>query len=196
MLPLTEAERQRLLELARQALEESVRHNRLPATEESEGALREPCGAFVTLRKSRQLRGCIGVVEALKPLYQTVQECALAAALHDPRFQRVEPDELPGLRIEVSVLSPLAEVTPDQVEVGRHGLLVSLGERRAVLLPQVAVEWKWDARRFLEETCLKAGLPKSAWQGGARIQAFTTQAFGEPLAVEYSPPRTADGGRQ
>ena len=196
MLPLTEAERQRLLELARQALEASVRHNDLPAAEEPEEALREPCGAFVTLRKSRQLRGCIGVVEALKPLYQTVQECALAAALRDPRFQPVEPDELPELRIEVSVLSPLAEVTPDQVEVGRHGLLVSLGERRGVLLPQVAVEWKWDARRFLEETCLKAGLPKTAWQGGARIQAFTTQAFGEPLAAEYLPPRTADGGRQ
>ena len=195
MLPLTEAERQRLLELARQALEASVRHNDLPAAEEPEGALREPCGAFVTLRKSRQLRGCIGVVEALKPLYKTVQECALAAALRDPRFQPVEPDELPELRIEVSVLSPLAEVTPDQVEVGRHGLLVSLGERRGVLLPQVAVEWKWDARRFLEETCLKAGLPKSAWQGGAKIQAFTTQAFGEPLAVENSPPRAAGGGR-
>ena len=193
MLPLNEAERQRLLELARQALEASVRHNDLPAAEEPEGALREPCGAFVTLRKSRQLRGCIGVVEALKPLYQTVQECALAAALHDPRFQPVEPDELPELRIEVSVLSPLVEVTPDQIEVGRHGLLVSLGERRGVLLPQVAVEWKWDGRRFLEETCLKAGLPKSAWQGGAKIQAFTTQAFGE-LAVEYSPPRTAAGG--
>ena len=183
MLPLTEAERQRLLELARQTLEESVRHHRLPAAEEPEGGLCEPCGAFVTLRKSRQLRGCIGVVEALKPLYQTVQECALAAALHDPRFQPVEPDELPELRIEVSVLSPLVDVTADQIEVGRHGLLVSLGERRGVLLPQVAVEWKWDARRFLEETCLKASLPRSAWQGGARIQAFTAQAFGEPLAV-------------
>jgi AmmeMemoRadiSam system protein A len=193
MSPLTEADQGRLLRLARQALEESVRYDRLPTVKEAGGALQEERGAFVTLRKLRQLRGCIGVVEAFKPLYQTVLECTRAAALHDPRFSPVTPEELPEVRMEVSVLSPPAELAPDQIEVGRHGLLVSLGEQRGVLLPQVAVEWKWDRRRFLEETCRKAGLPKSAWQYGARIEAFTAQTFGEPLEAEVSSPGFAKG---
>lgn len=180
MLPLSEAEQQFLLRLARRALEESVRGNSLPQVEVPPGPLREKCGAFVTLHKMGRLRGCIGYIESLKPLYQTVCECAVAAALHDPRFDPVTPEELPSLHVEVSVLSPLVEVKPDQVEVGRHGLLISRGFQRGVLLPQVPVEWKWNREQFLEETCLKAGLPPDAWQHGAKIQAFTAQVFGEP----------------
>jgi AmmeMemoRadiSam system protein A len=180
MLPLSEADQQLLLRLARRALEESVCYDRLPEVEVPPGPLCEKCGAFVTLHQMGRLRGCIGYIESLKPLYQTVAECAMAAALHDPRFDRVTPEELPSLHVEISVLSPLVEITPDKVEVGRHGLLISRGGRRGVLLPQVAVEWKWNREQFLEETCLKAGLPPDAWRHGARIQAFTAQVFGEP----------------
>ena len=186
---LTEAEQQVLLRAAREALEESVRHHRLAKIEDPPGALRERCGAFVTLRQRGRLRGCIGYVEALKPLFTTVRECAMAAALRDPRFDPVTPEELSSLRVEVSVLSRLADIAPEQIEIGRHGLLISSGVRRGLLLPQVAVEWKWNRGRFLEETCLKAGLPPDAWQHDARIQAFTAQIFEEPSRhADSSPP--------
>jgi len=186
MLPLSDADQDRLLRLARKALEESVRDYELPDVEEPMGALREHCGAFVTLWKAGRLRGCIGYIEARKPLYQTVRESVLSAALRDPRFDPVDPEELPLLRLEISVLSPLFDISPHQIEVGRHGLMVSQGSQRGVLLPQVAVEWKWDRERFLEETCMKAGLPPDAWQRGARIQAFTAQVFGAPVRGERS----------
>jgi uncharacterized protein (TIGR00296 family) len=109
----------------------------------------------------------------------------MAAALHDPRFSPVSAKELSALRLEISVLSPLEDIAPEQVEVGRHGLLVSRGGQRGLLLPQVAVEWEWDGEHFLAETCLKAGLPPDAWQHGARIQAFTAQVFKESLQRTY-----------
>jgi AmmeMemoRadiSam system protein A len=180
MSQLTDAEKRRLLELARTALEEAVRCGRLSEVAEPSEALRTPCGAFVTLYKGKQLRGCIGHIDALRPLYLTVRECAAAAALEDPRFDPVTPAELPSLRLDISILSLLEDIAPDQVEVGRHGLLISRGARRGLLLPQVAVEWNWDREQFLEETCLKAGLPPNAWRHGARIQAFTAQVLEEP----------------
>lgn len=179
MLPLTEADQQRLLWLARQALDECVRHDRLAEMEETSAALGEKCGAFVSLHKGSRLRGCIGYVEAVKPLYQTVRECARAAALHDPRFDPVSSEELPLLRVEISILSPLFEISPEQIEVGKHGLLISRGVQRGLLLPQVAVEWKWDRERLLEETSTKAGLASDAWRHGAKIQGFTAQVFAE-----------------
>ena len=180
MLRLTDAEKDRLLELARDALEEAVRVGGVSEIAEPAEALRTPCGAFVTLTKGKRLRGCIGHIEAIKPLYATVRECARAAALDDPRFDPVTPSELPSLHLEISILSPLLDVVPEQVEVGRHGLLISRWARRGLLLPQVAVEWNWDREQFLEETCLKAGLPADAWRHGARIQAFTAQILKEP----------------
>ena len=180
MCQLRDADQQVLLRLARQALEERVRYRRLSKIPEPQGRLCARCGAFVTLEKAGRLRGCIGYIEAVRPLYQTVRECAAAAALHDPRFSPVTPDELDFLHLEISVLSPLTEVRPEQIEVGRHGLLISMGLQRGLLLPQVAVEWKWDRERFLAETCLKAGLPSNAWSHGATLQAFTAQIFGEP----------------
>jgi len=191
MWQLSEAEQQELLRVARQALEESVRHHRLSKVEEHQGPLGEKCGAFVTLHKAGRLRGCIGYVEAVRPLCQTVRECARAAALEDPRFSPVTPDELGSLRLEISALSPLTEIRPEQVEVGRHGLLISRGFQRGLLLPQVPVEWKWDRERFLSETCLKAGLPTDAWKHGATIQAFTAQVFSEPEGLES--PLAAEG---
>ncbi|MGD0008559.1 MAG: AmmeMemoRadiSam system protein A [Terriglobia bacterium] len=188
MLQLTDAEKQRLLDLARKALEEVVRLGRMSEPAEPAGALQTPCGAFVTLYKGRRLRGCIGLVEARRPLYATVRECARAAALDDPRFDPVAPAELLSLRLEISILSPLADVAPQDVEVGRHGLLISRGAQRGLLLPQVAVEWNWEREQFLEETCLKAGLPADAWQHGARIQAFTAQVLKEPSKRAHASP--------
>jgi AmmeMemoRadiSam system protein A len=186
VLPLTEADEQELLRLARDALEEGVRLGRLSEVEAPPGVLRDHCGAFVTLHKHASLRGCIGYVEPLKPLYKTVRECAHAAATRDPRFEPVTPEELPDLRLEISILSRLEEVSPDRVLVGQHGLLISRGFQRGLLLPQVALHFKWDRQRFLEETCLKAGLPPDAWQHGASIQVFTARVFGEERKLANS----------
>jgi len=179
MSSLTDDDKQLLLRLARQALEEATRYHRLSEIEPPEGPVREKCGAFVTLHKGKRLRGCIGYVEPIKPLYQTVRECAMAAALHDPRFEPVRPEEAPALTVEISALSRLFDIEPERVEVGRHGLLISQGGARGLLLPQVPVEWGWDRETFLRETCLKAGLRPDAWRHRARIQAFTAEVFSE-----------------
>ena len=179
MLPLAEEQGRILLGVARQALAEVVAGRSLSEPGECSGVLVERLGAFVTLRVGGALRGCIGQVETVAPLVRTVAECAAAAALQDPRFPPVSSAELGSLNIEVSVLSPLVDIDPGEIEMGRHGLLISSGLRRGLLLPQVPLEWGWDRWRFLEETCLKAGLPKDAWQHGARVQGFTTQIFSE-----------------
>jgi AmmeMemoRadiSam system protein A len=99
--------------------------------------------------------------------------------LDDPRFPPVTPAEAPHLKIGISVLSPLQPIRPEEVVVGRHGLVVTQGNRRGLLLPQVPIEWKWDRETFLSQTCLKAGLPADAWQHGAQLQGFTAEVFGE-----------------
>jgi AmmeMemoRadiSam system protein A len=181
MPPLTEEDRKILLRLARQALEEGVcGASELKELPHPAPALVEPRGAFVTLRKQGELRGCIGHVQTSAPLYKTVQECAVAAALSDPRFRPVAPDEAPLLHMEISVLSTPEEIAPDQVVIGVHGLIITRGWRRGLLLPQVPVTWNWNRVQFLEETCLKAGLPIDAWKKGARIEAFTAEVFEEP----------------
>ena len=186
MLQLTDDQKDRLLELARTALEEAVRSGKVSEVTKPAEGLETPCGAFVTLTRRGRLRGCIGHVEAARPLYATVRECARAAALYDPRFDPVTPAELSSLHIEISILSPLVDIAPHEVEIGRHGLLISRGGRRGLLLPQVAEEWNWNREQFLQETCMKAGLPADAWQHGARIQAFTAQILKEPSAPARS----------
>ena len=141
--------------------------------------LAEKRGAFVTLHRAGQLRGCVGFVQPARGLYSTIIEAALAAAFHDPRFPPVTEEEATDLQVEISVLSPLRPIAPQEVVVGRHGLVVSRGSRRGLLLPQVAVEQQWDAAIFLEQTCLKAGLPPDAWKQGATLQAFTAEVFGD-----------------
>ena len=188
MLPLTETDQQTLLRIAREALVGYLDLAVIPKFPEPGEALRQRCGAFVTLRKGKNLRGCIGVTEGIKPLYITVGECAVWAALHDRRFPPVMKSEVKGLRLEISVLSPLMEIAPQDIEVGRHGLIISRGDMRGLLLPQVPVEWNWDRERFLNETCRKAGLPPDAWRQGARIQAFTAQVFEEAHPARSSHP--------
>ena len=116
----------------------------------------------------------------MTPLYRTVAESARGAAFDDSRFPPVTRDEAPELQVSLSVLSPPQPIQPDQVEIGRHGLLISLGHCRGLLLPQVPVEHGWDRIAFLEQTCRKAGLPPDAWQTGAKLEAFTAEIFGDP----------------
>lgn len=179
MLPLTDADQRVLLLIARRALDEQIRKITAARPAEVPQSLERPGGAFVTLHRSGTLRGCIGHVEASGPLYQTVYECAVSAALHDPRFEPVTSEEVPALQIEISALSPLTDAVPADVQIGVHGIMVSLGARRGLLLPQVATERSWDRVHFLEQTCVKAGLAADAWQRGARIQIFTAQVFSE-----------------
>lgn len=175
---LDAAERKALLGIARRALEGYLRDGKVPR-EAPEGKLAAPGAAFVTLMKRGRLRGCIGYTEAVAPLFRVVQECAVAAATEDPRFPRVSPGETSEIRLEISVLTPLFPIRPEEVEVGRHGLLVSQGRMRGLLLPQVPVEQGWDRETFLDQTCGKAGLPPSAWRHGATLQGFTAEVFGE-----------------
>lgn len=149
----------------------------LPANE----ALHRPGGAFVTLHRGSRLRGCIGQLPAREPLVEVVAHCARSAALEDPRFSPVRPEEIADIEIEISVLSPLEDITPEKIEAGTHGLVVSRGWQRGVLLPQVATQFGWTAEKFLEETCAKAGLDRTAWRDSeTRVQAFTAEVFGEP----------------
>lgn len=183
-MSLTSAERARLLALARAAVEGCVAGTPQVSPRELEAAEAGPLaaarGAFVTLRKRGRLRGCIGYVEPRTSLASAVVENARHAARSDPRFPAVTPDELPELSIEISALTPLVPLRrPEEVVVGRHGLLVSQGGLRGLLLPQVATEHGLDAEQFLGETCRKAGLPRDAWRQGAQVSTFEAEVFGE-----------------
>jgi AmmeMemoRadiSam system protein A len=171
-------ERELLLRLAHRSIESALEGRSIAANPPT-AHLAEPRGAFVTLHLLGQLRGCIGYVVPTQSLYATVAEAARAAAFEDPRFPPVAPAEAPHLKIEISVLSPLQPIRPEEVVVGLHGLVVSQGNRRGLLLPQVPIEWNWDRETFLAQSCLKAGLPPDAWQHGAQLQAFTAEVFGE-----------------
>ncbi len=171
-------ERRILLELAHRSIETALADQPIDNTAPTEH-LAQPRGAFTTLHLFGALRGCIGYVLPTGSLYQTVVETARAAAFDDPRFQPVTEDEAPYLKIEISVLSISRPIRPEQVEVGKHGLIVTAGMRRGLLLPQVPLEWDWDRETFLSQTCVKAGLPPDAWLRGAEIQAFTAEVFGE-----------------
>lgn len=171
-------ERRILLQLAHRSIANALAQQGIDTTAPS-GHLAEARGAFTTLHLFEKLRGCIGYVLPSGSLFQTVAETARAAAFDDPRFQPVTQDEAPQLKIEISVLSVPRPIRPEAIEVGRHGLIITAGMRRGLLLPQVPVEWGWDRETFLAQTCVKAGLAPNAWQRGAEIQAFTAEVFGE-----------------
>src|SRR5258705_2992549 len=169
-----------LLDLARRAISTAVIEKRILDIPPYSAALAHPARAFVTLHRDSKLRGCVGQVESSGPLADTVASAAISAALHDSRFPEVQADELERLEIEISVLSVPEPILPEAIVIGLHGLLVVNGEKRGVLLPQVAGERKWSAQQFLEETCNKAGLPPDAWrEGSTRILAFTAEVFSE-----------------
>jgi uncharacterized protein len=174
----SEEERSALLNLAHRAIAAELSAEKLDVKAPTRH-LAELRSAFTTLHLEGQLRGCVGYLAASLPLYRTVAETAVAAAFHDTRFHPVSTREASHLKIEISVLSPLRLIAPEEIEVGKHGLVVSLAERRGLLLPQVPVEREWDAMRFLEQTCCKAGLPPDAWKRGITLEAFTAEVFGE-----------------
>ena len=163
--PLSATEKEQLLKIARQTLETHLAGEDVPVVEVEPGVLTEQRGAFVTLNKQGQLRGCIGYIQPVKPLAQAVQEMAIAAATKDMRFKPVEKEELEDIEIEISVLSRLEKVKKtDEIKIGRDGLYIVKGRQGGLLLPQVATDNKWDRKEFLENVCYKAGLPKDAWK--------------------------------
>jgi AmmeMemoRadiSam system protein A len=176
----SDTDRRALLRTARDAISARVLQSAPPVLELT-GALGRPAGAFVTLHKHGELCGCIGRVEATAPLVRVVAECAVAAATEDSRFPPITASEVEELAVEISVLGPLeALATFDDFEVGRHGLVVGVGWKRGLLLPQVAVERHWDRETFLAQTCHKAGLARDAWKTVADVWRFEAEVFGEP----------------
>lgn len=188
MPSLSESDRRSLLELARRAITESVLFQKPLENGPAGGVFSLKRGAFVTIHFRGRLRGCIGIVEAYEPLGDSIARCAASAALHDPRFSPVRAEELSHLHIEISLLSPLEPIHPETIEIGRHGLIISHGERRGLLLPQVATEHKLTREQFLEETCRKAGLPPKAWQEPeTKIEGFTCEVFAEQVPESELP---------
>ena len=171
-------ERRHLLKLAHDAVDAAVNQRDLSLPLFAPH-LSEPRGAFTTLYRQGELRGCVGYVLPVVPLYRTVAESAKAAALDDMRFNPVTADEVPHIEVVLSILSPLVPIRPEHVEIGRHGLVVTLGFHRGLLLPQVPLEHGWDRETFISQTCHKAGLPLDAWQHGATLEAFTAEVFGD-----------------
>ncbi len=176
---LSDEDRAELHKIARAVIEQRSRGQSTPHFSPSSERLNEGSGAFVCVYKKGMLRGCIGSLEGDTPLYETVKEMAEAAAFRDPRFRPVTEDELPYLDIELSVLTPLKRIEkPEEIEVGRDGILIRKGYYSGLLLPQVAAERHWDRVTFLQETCRKAGLPKDAWrETDAEIYVFSADVF-------------------
>ncbi len=176
---LMETQREELLALARTTLKVYLENKTIPPYETDDPALTRRSGAFVTLKEGSELRGCIGHTRADQPLYQVVQQTAVSAATGDSRFPPLTPEELAGVTVEISVLSPFRRVTDvEQVQVGSHGLMVFKDGRQGLLLPQVPVEQGWGRMQFLDNLCLKAGLPEDCWREGATLYAFTAVVFG------------------
>jgi AmmeMemoRadiSam system protein A len=180
-MDLSTADKQLLLQVARDSIAAQLQGKAAAPVKASAPVLAEPRGAFVSLHRRGQLRGCIGYIEALKPLLQTVQEMAPAAAFQDPRFSPLQADELADLEIEISVLTPMRLIkSTDEIEVGKHGLYIIRGLSRGLLLPQVATQYHWDRQAFLEHTCNKAGLPPDAWQDPkTQIYTFRAEIFSD-----------------
>jgi len=174
----SDEERRWLLRLAHQSVRSAVTGQTLQAPE-STPHLREPRGAFTTLHEDGLLRGCVGFVFAVEPLERAIRKTARMAALEDTRFSPVVESELERLQLEISVLSPMVEIAPQDVLVGLHGLMVTWKNQRGLLLPQVAQEQQWDRETFLQQTCHKAGLSPDAWKHGIKLEAFTAEVFGE-----------------
>ncbi len=175
----SESDRQLLLRIAREAMAAHVGGGPAPRSDEPRLASRRG-GAFVTLHNAGELRGCIGHIEPGDRLTDVVARCAVAACSADPRFPAVTAAELPHVVIELSLLGPLEAMDEAAgIEVGRHGLVVEQGWHRGLLLPQVAIEWKWDRDTFLAQTCHKAGLPRDAWKHGAKLWRFEAEVFAE-----------------
>jgi AmmeMemoRadiSam system protein B/AmmeMemoRadiSam system protein A len=179
---LSASDKKTLLGLARQAIADGLKGKQLNLDpSQYKGVLAEKRGAFVTITIDGDLRGCIGYIRAYKPLYETIAEMAVQAAFHDPRFEPLSARELDSIELEISVLTPMILITdPGEIKVGRDGLYIVKGYASGLLLPQVAVDYNWDRDTFLNQTCLKAGIPPGTWkQKGMEIYKFQADIFGE-----------------
>jgi AmmeMemoRadiSam system protein A len=179
-MDLTEEDKNTLAYIVKKTIQCKLDQKILPVFQVVSEPVKENRGAFVTLKKNGRLRGCIGYIEAKRPLYETVREMAIASAFNDPRFPPLKRDELPHLTLEISVLTPLKLIKEiEEIEIGVHGLYIVRGYRSGLLLPQVAIEYKWDSLTFLEETCCKAGLSPEAWkEEDTKIYIFSANVFG------------------
>jgi AmmeMemoRadiSam system protein A len=178
--PLDEAQQKFLLGLARRAVEHYLKNHEKLNLRVEDKTFQEKRGAFVTLKVHDELRGCIGYPLPYKPLAETIVDVAVAAATEDYRFDSLGLDELPDVKFEISVLS-LPERVKDAkaIEVGKHGIIISKGFRKGLLLPQVPLEYNWDLETYLRHGCLKAGLAEDEWKKGVKIETFTAQVFSE-----------------
>lgn len=178
---LSDDEKRELLKIARKTIEEYLEKRTISDFKAKSPAFYEKRGAFVSLHKKGQLRGCIGNLFSEKPLYQTIMEMAIASSFEDPRFPPLTKKELPEIDIEISVLGPLRRIKgAEEIEVGKHGLYIVRGPFRGVLLPQVATEYGWTPEVFLDHTCMKAGLEPGCWRRqGTEIYTFEAEVFGE-----------------
>jgi len=177
--PLKNEEKKALLTIARSAVTNKIEGKK---EESSSGltSLERQGGAFVTIHKEGELRGCIGIFESNLPLYKTISNMACSAAFKDPRFSPLKKEELQLIDFEISVLTPLREIEDiREIEIGKHGIYITKGFYRGVLLPQVATEYGWDVETFLNHTCIKAGLPGNEWKKDVKIEIFSAQIFGE-----------------
>ena len=176
---LSTKEKKLLLKLAREAIVSQIQETSVTHKEMTNETLLVKQGCFVTIKVNDKLRGCIGNFVSDKPLYCLVQEMAVSAAIHDPRFYPMKKSELENIDLEISVLSPLAKISSiEEIKVGVHGIYLEKNFSRGVLLPQVAVEYGWDRDTFLSQTCLKAGLGMEEWREGTDIYIFSAQVFG------------------
>ncbi|MFH1313589.1 MAG: AmmeMemoRadiSam system protein B [Candidatus Eisenbacteria bacterium] len=179
-LGIGRSEKVELLNLARRTIEAKILGKPLPPSDSDSPLLNEKMGAFVTITKHGQLRGCIGHLRGTEPLHSTISKMAVAAATEDPRFPPLSVGEIEDISLEISVLTPFRKiVSPDEIEVGRDGIYIEKGHNHGLLLPQVATEYGWDRDEFLKHTCGKAGLPGDAWREGADIYIFSAQVFNE-----------------
>jgi AmmeMemoRadiSam system protein B/AmmeMemoRadiSam system protein A len=164
-IAFTDQEQKELIRIARTTLNDYITSGITPKFEALTPKLKEEYGVFVTLKKKGELRGCIGYVQGFKPLYEAVIDMAIAASSEDPRFPRVTKTELKDIDIEITVMTPLKQISSiDEISVGKHGIVIKQGGYSGLLLPQVATEQGWDKKTFLQHTCWKAGLPDNAWQ--------------------------------
>ncbi len=176
---LSDNEKETLLNIVRETINEYLKNKKIPEFSVESEKLKRKSGVFVTLKKHGHLRGCIGFIRAEEPLYKAVVEMAISSATRDPRFPPLELSEVDEIRIEISVLTPFQKVmNPDEIEVGKDGLMIREGFRSGLLLPQVPVEQGWDRKTFLEHTCYKAGLPGDAWKN-AELWKFQALVFSE-----------------
>ncbi len=186
---LDESDQKELLRIARATLREFLATGYMPPGAPHRKSLLEPAGAFVSVYVDGELRGCMGRVDADTPLYLAIEQLTVAAATHDPRFEAVRIEELKQARLEISLLSALQPIDPALIEIGRHGLVITRGPRRGILLPQVALKHGFDREQFLDETCGKAGLGAGAWrEPGTRVDCFTAEVFAESQDGGDPPP--------